>query len=488
MVPHKSSEQREKEKEIVRKMMKSPRYFIEVVWKLVPQQKGEKFIKGKHITWQQEKILQAVEDAMAGNAKRRISVRSGHGIGKSTTLAWLVLWFLTCYKESQVPCTAPTSEQMNDVLWKEIAKWLNRMPAELKNKYEWTNTHIRVLENPAVWFARAKTARKESPEALAGIHGDYVMMIIDEASGVPEEIFNTAEGALTEENILVIMISNPTRINGYFFDSHNKDKKNWQTFAFSSIDSPLVDEEYVNRIVDKHGKESDEYRIRVLGEFPSGDTMDDKGYVPLLIEDDIRQTIYGDFVGVKVMGIDPSGEGDDETVWVVRDNFKAKVVAKEKISSEKSIAEKTLTLMDLHNIRPENVFIDNFGVGANVSKELALSRNRYSVNGVNVGDKAIDEESYINLRAESYDRIRKWLRGGGELVNHEGWSELLSIKYRRDLSGRIQIMSKKDMRKEGINSPNVADALMMTFTRGYINSNYKKNTPVYKSGNSITGY
>lgn len=451
-----------KEVALFKRMQKSPKEFVKVMWGLEPQVKGGQFVKGKHYTWQQELILDAVEKAMRNEAPRRISVRSGHGIGKTTTFAWLILWFLFCFKESQIPCTAPTSEQMNDALWKEIAKWLARMPNPVKSKFEITNTHIRITESPATWFARAKTARKENPEALAGIHGDYVMLVIDEASGVPEEIFNTAEGALTEPNILVIMISNPTRTQGYFYDSHHKDSKNWQTLHFSSLDSPLVDYQYVNRIIAKHGEDSDEYRIRVLGEFPRLDSLDSKGYIALLEESDLKYTSNAEFIGERVMGIDPSGEGDDLTVWVVRDNFKAKIVAQEQISNEKSIAEKTLTLMDAYNVKPQNVFIDNFGVGANVAKELALSGRRLNVNALNVGEKS-DEEFYINKRAEAFDRLRKWLRQGGMLVNHSGWSELLSIRFRRELSGKMKIMSKKDMRNEGIKSPNVADALMLTF-------------------------
>ena len=133
------------------------------MWGFIPQE--DKFIKGKHVTKHQVALLEAVETAMKDKAPRRISVSSGHGCGKSCCLSWLILWFLFCYKEAQIPCTAPTSEQMNDVLWKELAKWLNRMPDWARQKYEWTYSHIRITDAPETWFARAKTARKENPEA-----------------------------------------------------------------------------------------------------------------------------------------------------------------------------------------------------------------------------------------------------------------------------------------------------------------------------------
>ena len=212
----------------------SPVAFIRDIWGLIPERDNEKFVKGQHLSWQQHDILLAVERALAGD-KRRISIASGHGIGKSACVSWLLLWFLICFYQAKVAATAPTSEQMYDVLWAEIKKWLDKMPDWLRVKYEWTASHIRVVENPETWFARARTARKETPEALAGIHGDYVMLLADEASGVPDEIYRTAEGALTDKNVLAILISNPTRLTGYFYDTHNSDKKNWQTFNHSPM-------------------------------------------------------------------------------------------------------------------------------------------------------------------------------------------------------------------------------------------------------------
>ena len=457
--------------EIYKKMQKSPLFFVKCMWGLIPERDNSKFIKGKHLTWQQHDILLAVEEALKGG-KKRISVRSGHGIGKSATLAMLILWYLFCYKDAQVPCTAPTSDQIHDILWKEVAKWLNLMPQPVREKYEWTNGYIRITESPETWFARAKTARKENPEALAGVHGDFVMYIVDEASGVPEEIFNTAEGALTGDNVLVILISNPTRLIGYFYDSHHKDKESWQTLGFSSIDSPLVDKEYISRIISKHGEDSDEYKIRVLGEFPREDTMDDKGYIALFSENDIKISDTEEFIGERRLGIDPSGEGDDKTVWVIRDNFKAKIVAVEKVSNASSIAQKTMTLMQHYQVKGEHTYIDNFGAGANVAQELALAGIR--VKAINVGDKPSDEEMFLNRRAEASWRVKQWFRKGGELVDHKGWDEILTIRYRKELSGKMKIMGKLEMKKEGIKSPDHYDALMMTFLDPEITRRVKK--------------
>lgn len=476
----------DKDVELYKKFQKSPIFFIEKMFQLKPQvvkpeykqlvqdlvEEGkykqvkvsyfEEFIKGKHVSWQQWLILLAVERGLNGLSNKRISVTSGHGIGKSTTLAWLIIWYLFCFKDAQIPATAPTSDQLHDVLWKELALWLGRLPKEVSDLYDWTTGYLRIRERPETWFARAKTARKESPEALAGIHADYVMMIVDEASGIPEEIFNTAEGALTGENVLVIMISNPTRLLGYFYDSHHSDSENWQVLQFDSEDSPVVKEGYVSRMEQKHGRDSDEFRLRVKGVFPKEDAIDEKGYVPLVVESDIRMTSNDDFVGRCKLGVDPSGEGSDETSWVKRDNFRAKTVMSEKISNSKSIAQSTMALQLHGNIDSYDITCDNFGVGANVARELALAR--VEIEAINVGEPAEDKERFINIRAEAFWRLREWLKKGGEIYNDPLLKkELLSIRFKRNLRGRIQIMSKKEMREMGYQSPNRADALMLTF-------------------------
>lgn len=451
-------------------MQKSPLYFIEGMWKLVPEKDNKKFVKGKHLTWQQEEILLAVEKAVNGKAPGRITVASGHGIGKSSCLSWLVLWYLFCFKDSQVACTAPTSGQLYDVLWKELAKWINKMPDHIKLKYEWTGTHIRITESPKTWFASAKTARKEDPEALAGVHGDYVMLLADEASGVDDEVFNVAQGSLTGENTLTILTSNPTRIDGYFYETHNSDrlKDKWQRLQFNSEQSPIVKEDSdLYDIIEKHGKGSDEYKIRILGQFPDREAPDKDNFVPLLQEDEIKQVSSDEWVGfkgTKFMGIDPAGEGRDYSIWVVRDQFSAQIVAKENISDEKGVAQKTLTLMDYYGVSAENVTIDNFGIGANISREMAMARDygNTRINAVNVGEKP-DDEIYLNKRAEMGMDVKKWLRQGGELVMDKRWSELTKIRYRRELSGKMKLMSKLDMRRRGIKSPDAYDALALTF-------------------------
>jgi phage terminase large subunit len=432
--------------------------------------------EGKHLTWQQTLIVKGVDKAMRGECSARISVVSGHGIGKSAILSMIILWFLLCRRESQVACTSPGKEQMYDVLWKELKKWIDRMPEGIAEEFEWESQHVRMKRAPQLWFARAKTSSKENTEALAGVHADWVMMAVDEASGVEEPIFETMEGALTSGNVLVFLISNGTRSIGYFYDTHHKDAARWQNYSFSSLDSPRVDVKYVDGIVQKYGSDSVQYAIRVLGQFPDEGIMDDKGYVQLFAEKDLHIVPFdSDWqpVGRAHAALDASGEGQDTSEWAIRDRMRGAIVASEQQSSDASMATKSLTVCDKYKIHPSDFTIDAFGKGMNVGMEIALATSKqkrpWRVHPINVGDPCLidaDKALYVNIRAMLFYKMMLWCRAGGEFMDAPRLKdELLSIRFKRTINGRIQIMDKVQMKKLGFPSPNKADALSMTFLR-----------------------
>lgn len=494
------------------RMTASPLFFIQRTWNLVPQPVKRKyydryllglklhgkawddfcatitpewfgaFEEGKHISWQQTLALFGIEKALRGELPMRISIVSGHGIGKTALLSWLILWFLFIHPECQIACTSPSKEQMYDVLWKELKKWIDRMPDMMSQFYMWESSHVRMKEAPNVWFARAKTSSKENTEALAGVHADWVLMAVDEASGVEEPIFETMEGALTSGNILVFLISNGTRNIGYFYDSHHKDKHRWQNYAFDATQSPRVSPQSVIDWKDKYGEDSVQYAVRVLGRFPDEGVMDDKGYVQLFNEKDLRWTPYAadhQFVGRVIGALDASGEGQDISAVSARDRQTLMIPYTEKTSNPKSLAAKSVTLCDHFRIDPIDYVIDNFGVGADIGMEMALitsqEKRPWRVTPINVGEACEDEyerETYINKRAEGFYKMMLWARTGGsfmELPTPEDTErfkrELLSIRFKRTATGRIQIMDKVTMKKLGFNSPNMADAASMTFLR-----------------------
>jgi len=201
--------------------------------------------------------------------------------------------------------------------------------------------------------------------------------------------------------------------------------------------------------------------------------MDDKGYVQMFSEYDIHLSPYDHNwrpVGRVVGALDASGEGQDTTAWAMRDRARAAIVAEEQISSPAGMATRTVTLCDKFHVKPEDFIIDAFGAGHAVAQEIALvTANQgkpWRVTPINSGEPCEDEgdrAQYMNRRAEAYYKLLKWFRGGGEVMDSDRLKdELMSIRFRRTNNGRIQIMSKIEMKKLGFPSPDKADALSYT--------------------------
>lgn len=495
-------------------MERSPLYFIDKIWGLTPQPIKKSYLPrlllgqklqgkawdafvatvrpswfgryqpDKHITWQQYLVLKGIEKAIKGEVPMRISIVSGHGIGKTSLLSWVILWFLYVNPRAKVASTSPSKEQMYDVLWSELKKWIDRMPQGVSQSFHWETSHVRMVELPQEWFARAKTSSKENTEALAGIHGPAVLTAADEASGVEEPIFETMEGSLTDKFILVFLISNGTRNEGYFYNTHKRPEKSqfWQCYSFNAEESPRVTPASVLKWKDEYGEDSVQYAVRVLGKFPDEGAFDDKGYIQLFNEKDLHFTPHtSDWkpAGRAIAALDASGEGQDLSAWALRDRMTLLIPHTEKISNSKGMAALSVSLCDRYWVDPIDFVIDNFGVGANVAQEIALMTSQekrpWRVTPINVGeacDDEYDKELYTNKRAEMFYKMMLWARSGGsfmELPTPEETlrfkRELLSIRFKRTLSGRIQIMDKVQMKKLGFNSPNLADAAAMTFLR-----------------------
>lgn len=430
----------------------------------------EPFERYKMLSWQQVEIILAVSRAIQGEDKKRIAVRSWHGIGKSSVISMIVIRYLFAFYWSVIGCTAPTATQMRDVLWKELQIWKERLPDGVKDLFERTNDYLRVWfdkEQKATRYARARTASKDQPEALAWLHADFLMIIADEASWVDDAIFETAQSAGTNKNAIFLMISNPTRLEWYFYKAFTDNAENFQTLAFNSEESALVDKDFVDWIVADYGKQSDQYRVRVLWEFPKVWLMDEKGRIPLFDPNEISFVDEGDIdfqmEDFDCLWIDPAWNGKDFSSFVARNNFYAKRVAREDKSTEKSVALKAEQVMKLlPKLTQDRVYYDNFGVGANVWVELA--KEWIFAKWVNAWDKPNDTATFLNKRAECYWRLKTELRQGLRLVwDRQQWSDLYMIKYKKTEDGRIRIMSKVEMRKEFGKSPDDADALMLTF-------------------------
>lgn len=284
-------------------------------------------------------------------------------------------------------------------------------------------------------------------------------------SAISRETFTKAEGALTSPHLLFVMISNPTRTTGYFYDSHHKDSKAWQTLTFANIDSPIVNQAYVDRVRQLNGEDSDEWRFQVLGLFPRTDAADDKGYMQIFREGSVKVVHDANYTFKNPrMGVDPAFAGSDSAVWIIRDSFRCKRVGVEKISNPMQIAQKTMGLMESYGVKAKDVYIDSFGSDT-VDAIQILERHDKRVNAVNVGDDAEDETVFENKKAENYDRMKKWTMKGGEYLGSASeWEDLQLVRSKRSgKADRVKIKTKEEMRRDKEPSPNTAEAVMLTF-------------------------
>lgn len=199
-------------------------------------------------------------------------------MGKSTTAAWAMLWFLIFRFPVKIVVTAPTSSQLFDALFAELKRWINELPDPLKEILDVKTDRVSHKAAPSEAFISARTSRAETPEALQGVHSDNVLLICDEAPAIPEAVFEAAAGSMSGESACTILLGNPTRSSGFFFDTHHRQANEWWTRKVSCVDSPRVAEDYVAEMAARYGEESNAFRVRVLGEFPQ---RDDDTAIPL---------------------------------------------------------------------------------------------------------------------------------------------------------------------------------------------------------------
>jgi hypothetical protein len=396
--------------------------------------------------------------------KRRVSIRSGHGTGKSAFMAWCVLWFLCCYFPCKVPCTAPTSHQLADILWAEIAMWHRKMAErvpELAVEFEWSSEKFYLKSHAHESFAVARTSRPERPEALQGFHSEFVLFLIDEASGVVEQVFQVAEGALSTDGAFVVMAANPTREDGYFFDSHHKMRERWAALHWDGEQSPLVSRTYVDDMRLKYGEDSPVYQVRVKGNFVTA--VD--GVIPLSLCEAARTREVA-ASGQRRWGLDPARFGDDSTALAKRHGNVQPEPTKEWHGKD---TMQTVGLLKAEfdatpaAERPEVICIDVIGLGAGVvdrAKEIGLP-----VVGVNVAESASANDHYNRLRDELWFKGREWLEARDcRMADDDALvAELTTPKYTILSSGKIKVEGKDELRKRGVKSPNRADAWLMTF-------------------------
>lgn len=397
------------------------------------------------------------------NRKRRISVRSGHGVGKTTGLAWAMVHTLLFTGECKVICTAPAAGTLFDGLMAEVKLWIGKLPDYLQDLFDTTTEHVRLKSRPTGCFISARTSSSDKPEALAGIHAPRVLLVVDEASGVPEAVFKAAAGSMSTANATTVLIGNPTRTSGHFFDTHHALKDLWATMHVSCIGNKNVDPDFIAQIKKQYGEDSNEYRIRVLGEFPKDDGQ---SYIPRdLVDEAMNRTFEVSDKTPIVWGLDVARTGDDRVALGVR---QGPVVHEVMAWGGKHLMEtvgvvKAMWDSTPEDIRPVEILVDAIGMGAGVADRL--TELGLPAVAVNVSETSGILGQGARLRDELWYRARMALTEHGLALppDEELASELSTPRGEYLSSGKLKIEGKREMKRRGYPSPDKADAVLLTF-------------------------
>lgn len=467
---------------------------------LTAQQKRRKFFKQRLPLYQKNPVLFAKEVCsynpdewqrnvlmdIAGYTK--VSVRSGHGVGKTSVEAIVLLWFLSCFRFPKVIATAPTRQQLNDILWSEVEKWRSKSPL-LQELLTWTKTYVYMKGYEKRWFAVAKTASE--PENMQGFHEENMLIIVDEASGVEDDIMEAILATLSGKNNKLLMCANPTRTTGTFYDSHNRDRGMYKCHRVSSLDSTRTNKENIAAFIRKYGEHSNVVKVRVYGDFPA---QEDDVFLPLpLIEQTVVNEIDTEKIYKITMGVDVARYGDDETIIATNVGGKIDIpVVRHGQSLMTTVGDIVMQykrlIKEYQNYKGViTVNIDDTGLGGGVTDRLEEVKieerlRRLEIVPVNFGSKPPQdgsEDRYQDISTYMWATLKTLMENKEvSIANDEELVAQLSVrKYSITSIGKIMLESKKAMKDRGIKSPDRGDAVVLScFSQNKIYSAFVEKT------------
>lgn len=450
-----------------------------VVWAF-PWGEAETELEGEDgpDAWQ-TKILKAIQEGLQTGAVLwdgelrdvstgiYISVRSGHGIGKSALMAWLDIWFLSTHPTPRIVTTANTQEQLTNKTWAEQAKWHNL--AINKHWFVLTATKFFLKNREKAWFSSAVPWSEHRHEAFAGTHSRHVLYKFDEASAIADKICEVAQGAFTESapgaHRIFLMFGNPTKATGYFSSTFKKFRHRWLNLEVDARTAKKADKRKFEEWIQDYGLDHDFVRVRVLGKEPrAGDMqMIATGLVDDAYGRAIPKAAYYNLP--KIMGVDVARYGDDRSTWIFRQGLASYALRKWRppaFDNKWLMTFASLVAQAIDRETPDAVFIDGAGVGGGVIDRLR--QLGYTVIEVQPGEKAQEADVYVNARTEMWYRLREWLAAGGCIPeDREIYDDLIGPEYGFDARERMQMERKKDMKERGLASPDCGDCLAYTF-------------------------
>lgn len=426
-------------------------------------------------TWQRE-FLEALGAEVARNgfdglnpaAPVRRAISSGHGIGKSVMVGWLVCWLMSTRPHARGTITANTITQLQTKTWASVRTWLRRCLTG-----HWFVINSERMFHPAFpesWFCALQSSKEENSEAFAGQHAadSSSFYVFDEASAIADKIAEVAEGGLTDGEPFIFKFGNPTRNSGDFHKcAFGSGRERWHPAIIDSRTSAFTNKTEIAEWVKEHGEDSDFVRVRVRGLPPSAS---DAQFIDLTtVAAAQRRPVH--LLGTEplVCGLDVARGGADNCVFRFRRGNDARsippiVVPGEKVRDSMLLVTMAADILDrrFNGQQVAAMFVDATGVGGPVADRLR-QLGRRNVWDVQFGGQSPERE-YANMRAYMWGKGREWLRSGGAIDAAPVLeSDLTGPGYHFDKQDRYVLESKESMKKRELASPDEGDALMLTF-------------------------
>lgn len=446
-----------------------------VMWAFPWGEPGGELAKFKGPEPWQEKLLREVgSGVLTIQGAIRFARTSGHGIGKSAFVSWLILWGMSTAPDTVGVVTANTETQLKTKTWVQLAVWYRRLICREMFKMTATALFSQDPEHERTWRMDMVPWSERNTEAFAGLHnqGKRILLIFDEASAIPDVIWEVAEGALTDENTEIIwaVFGNPTRNKGRFRDcfAGGKFAHRWSAAAIDSREVSITNKSQIEDWIKDYGLDSDFVRIRVRGIFPR---VDAESFIPYNLAIEAVGREIENQGGTIVIGVDVGRFGDDPSVIYARKGRDAKSWPPEILPGSNTMVTAARVAATYLRLNASVVMVDSGGVGGGVVdrlRQLRIPVIEVDFGSSPDGTNPDDGSKYANKRAEIWGALRSWLVGGSipNIKTGENTTlvdELVGPNYGLNNNESIQLESKKDMRKRGVPSPNVADALACTF-------------------------
>jgi len=413
-------------------------------------------------TWQSEictEIKAFFESGRYLTESLYLAIASGHGIGKGALASWLIHWFVSVFKEPQIVVTANTKTQLDTKTWREVAKWHNLALNE--HWLEWTATKYYSKSHASTWFAAAIPWSIQRAQAFAGTHEKSVLMIFDEASEIPDIIWETAEGAMTQVGSIWLVMGNPTMNTGRFRECFGKFQHRWKGWQIDSRTCKMVTNlKKIAEWIEDHGEDSDWVRRRVTAKFPRASSAQ---FIPIDIVDDAVARGYEPkhyAYSPIVIGVDVARFGYSQTVLTVRQGMHIHEQRKFRELDTMAVAGQVVRIEDEY--RSDMTFIDIGAMGPGVVDRLRQIGRRPIE--VSFGSKPRDPRKYANKRAEMWGDMKDWMKMGGSIPDdQELIDDLIGPEFGYNVRDQIQLEKKEDMISRGLASPDCGDSLAVTF-------------------------